>query len=56
MGAIMVVAWPHSGFHDPASALLSLIGDRFDWGRLPWQRRITDGNSPPQEGRGFWTG
>ena len=55
MGAIIVVAVIAPASMTLLPAILSLIGNGFDFGRLPWQRRITDvqknGTAPE---RGFW--
>ena len=54
MGAIMVVAVLTPATITLLPAVLSLIGNGFDFGRLPWQKRMTDPLPPHTEGRGFW--
>ena len=55
LGAVIVVAAIAPASITLLPAVLSLLGNRFDWGRLPWQRRITDQERPATaEGRGFW--
>ena len=55
MGAIIVVAVIAPASITLLPAILSLIGNGFDFGRLPWQRRITDIEKPGTgQERGFW--
>jgi RND superfamily putative drug exporter len=55
LGAIIVVAVIAAASITLLPAVLSLIGNRFDFGRLPWQKRITDVEQPKtDEGSGFW--
>lgn len=55
LGAIIVVAVIAAASITLLPAILSLIGNRFDFGRLPWQKRITDIEQPrTAEGTGFW--
>jgi RND superfamily putative drug exporter len=55
LGAIIVVAVIAPASITLLPALLSLIGNHFDFGRLPWQKRITDIEQPKtEEARGFW--
>ncbi len=55
LGAIIVVAVIAAASITLLPAILSLIGNRFDFGRLPWQKRITDIEQPrTEEGTGFW--
>ena len=55
MGGIFVVAVIAVASITLLPALLSLIGNGFDLGRLPWQKRITDPLPPETDRkRGFW--
>ncbi len=55
MGAIIVVCVIAPASITLLPAILSLIGNGFDFGRLPWQKRITDIEKPDAAtGRGFW--
>ncbi len=55
LGAIIVVAVIAPASITLLPAILSVIGDGFDFGRLPWQKRITDLETPETaEKRGFW--
>ncbi len=55
LGAIIVVAVIAPASITLLPAVLSLIGNHFDFGRLPWQKRITDIEQPEtEEARGFW--
>ncbi|MDM7999826.1 MAG: MMPL family transporter [Dehalococcoidia bacterium] len=55
LGAIIVVGVIAAASITLLPAVLSLIGNRFDFGRLPWQKRITDMEQPGEtRGGGFW--
>ena len=56
MGAIIVVAVLTPASMTLVPAVLSLIGNGVDFGRLPWQKRITDIEKPgtTPQARGFW--
>jgi RND superfamily putative drug exporter len=55
LGAIIVVAVIAAASITLLPAILTLIGNRFDFGRLPWQKRVTDIEQPrTAEGTGFW--
>ncbi len=55
VGAIIVVAVIAPASCTLLPAILSLIGNGFDFGRLPWQRRMTDARpAGAEEKRGFW--
>ncbi len=55
MGAIIVVAVLTPASMTLLPAVLSLIGNGVDFGRLPWQKRITDIEQPrTPQARGFW--